>query len=77
MADKDLPAMAPAKAPDQAPDQAEVIEDGQEEVFSRTAVEKGLIEDPKAMDPRDVRHPGPGGRPPRRGPGDRGPPRPV
>jgi hypothetical protein len=29
----------------------ELLEDGQEEVFSRTAVERGLIEDPKAMGP--------------------------
>ena len=33
----------------------EILNDGQEEVFSRTAVEKGLVKDPKAMDPKDVR----------------------
>lgn len=30
---------------------AELLEDGQEEVFSRTAVEHGLVADPLALDP--------------------------
>jgi len=32
----------------------EVLDDGQEEVFSRRAVELGMIEDPKALGPEDV-----------------------
>lgn len=32
----------------------EVLDDGQEEVFSRTAVERGVVEDPKALGPEDL-----------------------
>jgi hypothetical protein len=31
----------------------ELLEDGQEEVFSKTAVERGLVKDPNAMGPDD------------------------
>lgn len=31
----------------------ELLEDGQEEVFSRTAVEHGVLKDPNAMGPVD------------------------
>jgi len=41
----------------------EVVDDGQEEVFSHTAVERGLVKDPKALDPQDLaRHPKSPGR---------------
>jgi hypothetical protein len=33
---------------------SEVVDDGQEEVFSRTAVEQGMVEDPKALGPEDL-----------------------
>jgi len=39
---------------------AELLEDGQEEVFSRTAVEHGLVADPLALDPLDSRLTAPG-----------------
>ena len=32
----------------------EVLDDGQEEVFSRRAVELGMIEDPTGLGPEDV-----------------------
>lgn len=32
----------------------ELLEDGQEEVFSWTAVERGLTEDPTALDPETL-----------------------
>ena len=32
----------------------DVLDDGQEEVFSRTAVERGLVEDPKALSPEQL-----------------------
>ena len=38
----------------------ELLEDGQEEVFSRTAVEHGLVADPLALDPLDSRLTAPG-----------------
>jgi hypothetical protein len=40
----------------------EIVDDGQEEVFSRTAIEKGLVKDPKALGPEDLGGPesGPG-----------------
>jgi hypothetical protein len=41
----------------------EVLNTGQEEVFSRTAVEKGMVKDPKAMDPKQVRRGDAGSRP--------------
>jgi hypothetical protein len=31
----------------------ELLEDGQEEVFSRTAVEHGIVKDPRAIGPED------------------------
>lgn len=34
---------------DTAVDGGELLDDGQEEVFSRTAVERGLVKDPKAL----------------------------
>ena len=47
--------MAEPKDPacDERPDEGsdELMEDGQEEVFSRTAVEHGLIRDPPAIGP--------------------------
>ncbi|WP_296595000.1 hypothetical protein [Phenylobacterium sp.] len=36
------------------PDDSEVLDDGQEEVFSRTAIENGAVEDPKALGPEDL-----------------------
>jgi hypothetical protein len=33
---------------------AEVLDDGQEEVFSPSAVERGLTKDPKALGPEDL-----------------------
>ncbi len=37
---------------------AELIDDGQEEVFARTAVQRGFVKDPKALAPEDLaRHP--------------------
>src|SRR5206468_11173 len=41
----------PAAAPDA---DSEVLDDGQEEVFSHSAVERGLTKDPKALGPEDV-----------------------
>lgn len=35
-------------------DDSEVLDDGQEEVFSRTAIENGMVEDPKALGPEDL-----------------------
>ena len=32
----------------------DVVDDGQEEVFSRTAVARGLVEDPKALSPEQL-----------------------
>lgn len=32
----------------------DVADDGQEEVSSRRAIERGLVEDPKAMSPQDL-----------------------
>ena len=32
----------------------ELLDDGQEEVFSRSAVEAGLVADPKALGPEDL-----------------------
>ena len=43
----------PAPAPSDPAD-ADVLDDGQEEVFSRHAVERGLVEDPKALSPEDL-----------------------
>jgi hypothetical protein len=43
-----------ATCADPTPDKpAELLEDGQEEVFSRTAVEHGFVKDPNAMGPVD------------------------
>jgi hypothetical protein len=33
------------------PSDPEVMDDGQEEVFSHTAIERGLVKDPLALDP--------------------------
>ena len=33
---------------------SDVADDGQEEVFSRTAVDRGLVKDPKALAPEDL-----------------------
>jgi len=33
---------------------SEVVDDGQEEVFSKTAVARGAVEDPKALGPDDL-----------------------
>lgn len=33
---------------------SDVADDGQEEVFSRTAVDHGLVEDPRALAPEDL-----------------------
>lgn len=41
----------PAASP--RPDKPELLEDGQEEVFSRTAVARGLVKDPKALGDED------------------------
>ncbi len=35
---------------------SELLDDGQEEVFSYSAVERGLVEDPKALGPADLAH---------------------
>jgi hypothetical protein len=35
-------------------DDPELLEDGQEEVFSRTAVEHGMAKDPRAIGPEDA-----------------------
>lgn len=35
-------------------DDPELLDDGQEEVFSRTAIENGMVEDPKALGPEDL-----------------------
>lgn len=46
--------MRPTEPPlydDPAPD---LLQDGQEEVFSHKAVERGLIQDPRALGPDDV-----------------------
>lgn len=32
----------------------ELLDDGQEEVFARSAVERGIVEDPKALSPEDL-----------------------
>lgn len=32
----------------------ELLDDGQEEVFAYSAVERGVVEDPKAMAPEDL-----------------------
>jgi len=32
----------------------ELLDDGQEEVFAYSAVERGLVEDPKALGPADI-----------------------
>lgn len=32
----------------------ELIDDGQEEVFAHSAVERGLVDDPKALGPADL-----------------------
>lgn len=32
----------------------ELLNDGQEEVFSRTAIERGLTKDPLALDPAEI-----------------------
>lgn len=39
--------------PDAEPD-PELLDDGQEEVFSRSAVEAGQVADPKALGPEDL-----------------------
>lgn len=44
---------APAPAPSDPAD-GDVLDDGQEEVFSHSAVERGLVEDPKALGPEDL-----------------------
>jgi len=33
---------------------SELLDDGQEEVFAYSAVERGLVEDPKALGPADL-----------------------
>lgn len=33
---------------------SEIVDDGQEEVFSRTAIENGFVEDPRALGPEDL-----------------------
>lgn len=45
------PPPSPASAPDADP---EILDDGQEEVFSRRAVEAGDVADPKALGPEDL-----------------------
>ena len=42
----------PSTAPRFAED--DVVDDGQEEVFSRRAIERGLVEDPKALSPEQL-----------------------
>ena len=44
----------------------DVANDGQEEVFSRTALERGMVEDPKALSPEQIAQ-----NPKTRGPIDR------
>jgi hypothetical protein len=43
--------MEPRKPDATAPQPDDVAEAGQEEVFSKSAVEHGLVKDPKALDP--------------------------
>ena len=44
----------PAPRASENVDDSEVLDDGQEEVFSRTAIENGMVEDPKALGPEDL-----------------------
>lgn len=48
---------SPIAAPDPDPNATpgpELLDDGQEEVFSRSAVEAGQVTDPKALGPEDL-----------------------
>lgn len=61
----DPPAPQPPLHEDPAPD---LLQDGQEEVFSHAAVERGLVQDPLALGPQVVGHEDldrPSDRPPR------------
>ncbi|HWA61773.1 MAG TPA: hypothetical protein VG939_10380 [Caulobacteraceae bacterium] len=48
-------------SPDREP---ELIEDGQEEVASHTAIERGLVHDPRALPPEETPTEGPAPRNP-------------
>lgn len=58
-----MPSHPPKSGDPVSTDDKEVLNAGQEEVFSRTAVEKGMVKDPKAMDPKQVRRGDAGSRP--------------
>lgn len=50
------PPASPQRTCTAAPKFAEgdVVDDGQEEVFSRKAIERGLVKDPKALSPEQL-----------------------
>ncbi|MES2723885.1 MAG: hypothetical protein V4656_12100 [Pseudomonadota bacterium] len=52
----------------------ELLDDGQEEAFSYTAIERGMVKDPLAMDPDLLRPAGGADRHDRPGPPDPAPP---
>lgn len=55
MSEKPKPDQSPgATAPRPAATDHDVLDDGQEEVFSHSAVEAGLTKDPKALGPEDL-----------------------